>query len=183
MKPVYLSCLLLGGLLFSCNDPSAGEKAGAISSLTKNETNMSSTEKNKATIRSIYEDCLNKRDYNLSEKLIGDEYTGPTREKGNAGFLATVQPIIRAFPDIQWTVEDLFAEDDKVVVRWSWTGTHKEAFRNFPATGKAMTNHAIAIYQLKDGKVINAWMESDRLGFLQQIGAVSLDVFGTPVKK
>lgn len=178
MKPVYLCGLLLGGLLLSCDNPAVREQADTTHSPVKNQTNMSSTEKNKATIRSIYEDCLNKRDYNLSEKLIGDEYTGPTREKGNAGFLATVQPIIRAFPDIQWTVEDLFAEDDKVVVRWSWTGTHKEAFRNFPATGKAMTNHAIAIYQLKDGKVINAWMESDRLGFLQQLGIVSPDVFG-----
>lgn len=137
-------------------------------------TNISDTrtiQKNKEVVRRLYEDCLNKRDFELLGELISEDYSGIRRETGPSGFQKTTQSIIQAFPDIKWTIEDLVAEGDKVVVRWSWQGTHTGTFRNlFPPTRAKVTDHAIAIYQLRDSKIVKAWIQSDRLGFLQQLG-------------
>lgn len=134
-------------------------------------------EKNKEIVRKLYQDCLNKRNFELLKEFIAEDYAGIRGEKGPAGFTETVQSIIQAFPDIRWTIEDLIEAEDKVVVRWSWQGTHEGTFRGFlQASHKKVTDHAIVIYQFRDHKIIKAWIESDRLGFLQQIGVVPQDL-------
>jgi predicted ester cyclase len=75
------------------------------------------------------------------------------------------------------TVEDLIAEGDRVAVRTRWQATHTGAFRGIPPTGKRITNTSITIYQLADHKLVHAWIETDRLGTLQQMGA-SPDAMG-----
>jgi steroid delta-isomerase-like uncharacterized protein len=130
------------------------------------------TEANKAIVRGLFEEVLNKRRLEESENIIGQGYVGIRGQKGPAGFTSAVAPIIDAFPDVIWTVEDLLAADDKVVVRWTWKGTSKKPFNGFPVTGAEMTNGAIAIYRIADGKIEEAWMETDRLGFFLQLGVV-----------
>src|SRR5262245_17085086 len=138
---------------------------------------MSGSQTNKEIVRKLYEAGLNQQNFELLKEFIAEDYVGIRDEKGAAGFTETVQSLIRAFPDIQWTVEDLIEEGDKVVVRWSWQGTHQGTFRGFlPASQKKVTDHAIAIYQFRGSKIIKAWLQSDRLGFLQQIGVVPQDL-------
>lgn len=132
--------------------------------------------RNKEMIRSMYEDCLNKRNFGWIGESISEDYTGPGGEKGPAGFERVIKGLLLGFPDIRWTVEDLIAEGDRVVVRWTWNGTHTGAFAGYPASGKRLENKAVAIYQFREGRIVNAWMQSDRLGFLQQLGAVPQDV-------
>lgn len=133
-------------------------------------------DQNKAIIRNLYEEILNQEKWELLEPVIAEDYIGVAGQKGAAAFAETVRGLRQGFPDIQWTVEDLVAEGDKVTVRWSWQGTHSNTFMGIPPTGKALNNHAIAIYQLRDNQVIHAWLESDRLGFLQQIGMIPQDL-------
>jgi steroid delta-isomerase-like uncharacterized protein len=132
--------------------------------------------KNKAMIRNLYEGILNTGKLDLLKELVSEDYTGARGEKGPEGFAETVGSIRSAFPDIKWTVDDLIAEGDQVIVRWSWKGTNTSSFRGLPASGKEVTDNAIAIYRFSDDKIIKAWIESDKLGFLQQIGLVSPDV-------
>ena len=73
---------------------------------------------------------------------------------------------------MKFTIEDLFADGDKVVLRWTWQATHSGSFRGFAPTGQRVTNTAIVIYRLLDGKVVESWLEADRLGVLQAIGVV-----------
>jgi len=75
--------------------------------------------------------------------------------------------------DVRFTIEDLIAEGDRVVVRWRWRATHAGTFNGHPATGKAVSNTGTVIYQLAGDKIVRAWLEADRLGVLQQIGAVA----------
>ncbi|MHA4811461.1 ester cyclase [Flavitalea flava] len=140
---------------------------------------MEST-KNKTIIRNLYENSLNPRRMDLLNDVIADGYTGIRGEKGVAGFTETVGSIIAGFPDIKWTIEDLIAEGDKVTVRWSWKGTHVNAFRGIPPSHKQVVDNAIAIYQIKDGKIIQAWIQSDRLAFLTQIGVIPQDLIPSP---
>jgi steroid delta-isomerase-like uncharacterized protein len=133
-------------------------------------------EKNKEAVRKLYEDFLNTGKLDSLDQVIAEEYVGVYGQKGPSAFAETIQALRQGFPDIQWTIEDLVAAGDRVAVRWTWRGTHKGSFRGIPASQKQMTDKAIGIYQLRDGKIVNAWIETDRLGFLQQIGVISQDV-------
>lgn len=133
-------------------------------------------EKNKETVRRLYEDFLNTGKLELLDQVIAEDYMGIYGQKGPTAFADTIQALRQGFPDIQWTIEDLVAAGDRVAVRWTWQGTHRGSFRGIPASQKQMTDKAIGIYQLRDGKIVNAWIETDRLGFLQQIGVVPQDV-------
>jgi hypothetical protein len=66
-------------------------------------------------------------------------------------------------------VDDLIAEGDKVVVRWRLLGTHKGDFRGIAPTGRAIALKGIAIYRVKDGKLMERWVVSDLHGLLEEI--------------
>lgn len=144
---------------------------------TKNkEVIMSTAQRNKEVIRKLYEQSLNKRNLELLNDLVSEDFVGIRGEKGAAAFQEPVVALMKAFPDVQWNIEELVAEDDKVIVRWKLKGTHKTQFQNFAATGKAVTNDGIGIYELKDGKIIKAQVHTDRLGFLQQLDVLPIDL-------
>jgi steroid delta-isomerase-like uncharacterized protein len=100
------------------------------------------------------------------------EYVGPQGGTGPASFRVIVVGLRTSFPDIHYAVDDAVAERDRVAVRWHWTGTHKAPFRGFPATGRAVVNSGAGIFRLEGGKIVEAALETDRLGFLEQIGVV-----------
>lgn len=137
---------------------------------------MATAQQNEAIVRSVYEQALNKRDLGSLHELVSDEYPGFQGIKGPEGFSKPVEGLIRAFPDIQWNIEDLFGEGDKVAVRWHWRGTQKGVFTGYTPTGKTVTNDGMAIFTLKDGKIINGVLQTDRLGFLQAIDVLPVDL-------
>jgi steroid delta-isomerase-like uncharacterized protein len=69
-------------------------------------------------------------------------------------------------------IEDQVAEGDKVVTRWTATGTHKGELMGIPPSGKKVRVTGIAIDRLEDGKIVESWSSFDQLGMLQQIGAI-----------
>ena len=77
-----------------------------------------------------------------------------------------------AFPDIQTTIEDLIAEGDKVVKRYTIRGTHRGEFQGIPPTGKEVAFSSIEIDRMVDGKVSEHWFEMDLLGLMGQLGAI-----------
>jgi predicted ester cyclase/heme-degrading monooxygenase HmoA len=141
-----------------------------------NTTTIMATTANKQIIRDLYEQALNKRNMALLPDLIAPEYAGFKEERGPNAFEGFVAPLIRSFPDINWHIEDLIAEGDKVSIRWRWTGTFKNQYQKFAPTNQVIHNDGLAIYQLKDGKVIAANLQTDRLGFLQGIQVLPADV-------
>jgi steroid delta-isomerase-like uncharacterized protein len=131
------------------------------------------TDTNKATVRRIYADLINARRFELAGELVDADYAGPTGDRGTDGFVANVRDLVQGFPDIKFAIEDLVAEGDRVAARWIWEATHGGQFRAYAATGKHVTNSGIVIYQLRDGRIVRSWLETDRLGALQQIGAIA----------
>ncbi len=130
---------------------------------------MEDLNRNKQTIRSLYENVL-------SGHLAGaDELFGPEFPGGAAGFRALVAELIGAFPDIRYTVLDLVAEGERVAVRWQWTGTYSAPFRGFAPTHAAVTNTGLAVFTLSGGRIVGHELQTDRLGFLQQLGVVPAD--------
>lgn len=146
------------------------------------EQSMKDEAKNKEVVRHLYEDILNTGRLELLNEVFGNDYIGNAGEKGPEGAAASVGPVIKAFPDIRWTIEELIAEGDKVMVKWTWKGTHTGPFQNYPISHNQVQNNAMALYQLANCKIVKAWLQTDRLGFLQQIGMVSKEL-GTPSRK
>ncbi|HTD04460.1 ester cyclase [Undibacterium sp.] len=127
-------------------------------------------DKNKMLVRRLYEDCFNTGNLEVLAELLARDFTGGQGEKGSTGFGAIIAGLRRGFPDAHFTLEDMFAEDDRVAVRWSLTATHKGPFAGVAASHKAVAQTAIAIYRIVDGKIHQAWLQADRLGLRQQIG-------------
>ena len=146
-------------------------------------TGVEIEQESKAIARKLYEACFNTGNFELAKDLISEEFISPNGQKGSAQFIEQIKALRTGFPDIKWTVEDLVAEGDKVVVRSTWKGTHTGPFRNYDITRKAITNSAMAIYQFKDGKIIRSWLETDRLGFLISIDVLPDNIVPKPAQR
>ena len=135
-----------------------------------------STEENKAIARRFGEvwnrggldiiDQLADPDLLVSFPLLPEDIHGPEAYKQ---FLAQ---FYAAFPDVQAWVEEMIAEGEKVVARWTIRGTHRGDLPGLPTTGKRAQWSGISIYRIVNGKVIEEKGEEDALGMLQQLGVL-----------
>ncbi len=98
--------------------------------------------------------------------FLGGEIRGPE------GLKQYTSMTLAAFADLHVTVEDEIAEGDKVVTRYSARGTHKGEIMGIPPTGKQVAWTGIVITRIAGGKIIEAWANIDRLGVMQQLGAI-----------
>jgi steroid delta-isomerase-like uncharacterized protein len=132
-----------------------------------------SVEQNKELVRAAFEGL--EEVVATHERLYSPEWIGhfpgmpPLDAEGHKQYSVVMST---AFPDLERTLEDLVAEGDKVVVRWSARGTHSGDFNGIPPTGKQASSSGITIFRLADGQIVEEWSESDMLGLLQQVGAI-----------
>jgi predicted ester cyclase len=75
-----------------------------------------------------------------------------------------------SFPDLTYFFSDFVAEGDKVAMRYGAKGTQQGTFGELPPSGKKMEATAIAIARIRDGKMVEAWIEQDYVGMMQQLG-------------
>ena len=80
--------------------------------------------------------------------------------------------IFSAFPDLVYKINDIIAEDDKVVMSLTNTATHKGEFQGIPATGKQVSFSAVDIFQVVDGKITDEWSFPDEFSLMQQLGVI-----------
>ncbi len=77
-----------------------------------------------------------------------------------------------AFPDLHFTTEDLFGEDERAAWRWTMTGTHRGNLGPFPASGRPVRLTGISLFQLSDGRIVRDRVRADMAGLLAQIGVM-----------
>ena len=129
----------------------------------------------KETVRRIYEDVLNKRDLRPLDQLVRPDYVEnnplPGQGHGLAGMKDRYTMLFNGL-DAHFTVEDMIAEGDKVVVRWTNSGTNTGDFLGIPATGRQYSIQGIDIYRLEDGKLAEHWDVVDVFGHMVQLGVI-----------
>jgi len=81
-----------------------------------------------------------------------------------------ISDFMAAFPDLQWEIDDMFSEGDRVVTRMTASATHKGPFLGYPPTGKAINCSVIGIARIEDGRIAEHWGVTDELAMLAQIG-------------
>jgi len=136
-----------------------------------------SAEDNKALIRRQFEAIWNGGNLNVIDELYAPNYTNhdpanPDQAPGPAGFIQRVSLYRTALPDLHLTIDDQVAEGDRVVTRWTGSGTHRGDLLGIPPTGRSVSVTGMLISRIEGGKFVEEWVNWDTLGLLQQVGAV-----------
>jgi len=98
--------------------------------------------------------------------------TPPGLPGGREGVKIWSNVFRKAFPDMRSTAEDVIVEGDKVVERYSSSGTFQGEFMGIPPTGKSGGTTGINIFRVANGKIVEHWGNSDDLGMMQQLGII-----------
>jgi steroid delta-isomerase-like uncharacterized protein len=135
-------------------------------------------EENKALARRFLEEAFNEGNLGVADEIFASDYVLhdpviPEEISGPEGIKGFVQMYRSAFPDTHITVEDQIAEGDEVVTRWTGRGTHQGDLFGIAASGNQVEVSGITISRFSGGKFVEDWTNSDTLGLMQQIGAIS----------
>ena len=128
-----------------------------------------------ATVRRFYEEMNSGRHNELAPELFtADHRFHDPQVPAGVGPDAVVEVVTPYQTAVQghWEIEEIFSTDDRVVVRWTGSGTHVGEINGIPATGRAVRVDAISVHRMAGGRIAETWEVWDTLGFLQQIGVV-----------
>jgi predicted ester cyclase len=138
------------------------------------------SEENKEKARRMLEEAFGQGKVEIVEEILDPDFVcyDPNSEAGEVRGADTIKQEIEWFrsavPDLTYTVEDQVAEGDKVVTRYTATGTHQGEFFGVAPTGKPIEMSGIQIdrFDEESGKMVEEWPEYDLLGAMKQMGAI-----------
>lgn len=111
-----------------------------------------------------------------AEQIVAPDFTDHSRPPmlpdGLEGLKQQITIFYEAFPNIWSHVEDVLAEGDRVVVRWTGGGTHQGSFFGLPPTGRSGSTTGIHIFRVAGDRIVEHWGNSDDLGMMQKIGVI-----------
>ena len=132
-----------------------------------------STEENKATVRRIINELVNKGNLAIADEVLANNYIYhfPTHDiKGPEGFKEFIGMMRTAFPDLHVTIEDLIAERETVAARFIMQGTFKGELMGIAPTGKKLSFPEAVFIRFENGKEVEATAYGNMLSFNEQLG-------------
>ena len=121
------------------------------------------SEVNKAIVRRLVDDVMNAGHLDVIDELYAPELAPGARR--------WIAPFRKSFPDLHMRIVDLIAEGDRVVGRFTCSGTHQGSWRGHPPTGRRFENIAeVYIFRIRDGKIAHAWGIEDTYTRMKQLG-------------
>ena len=94
--------------------------------------------------------------------------------KGFEGYTRVLDMMRGAMPDVHWIVEEMIADGDKVMIRYTMTGTQTNPLMAIPPTGKKINVTAMNIYEFKDGKIVREHGLPDMFSLMIQLGVIPM---------
>jgi steroid delta-isomerase-like uncharacterized protein len=126
---------------------------------------VSEAEENKALVRCYFEEVLSKGNVDAVDEFMAPNYVDHSIPSGlppgTEGLKQATTTYRTAFPDLKATLDDIFAESDRVAYRWSVSGTHLGEWLGIPPTGNHVTATGITHFRIAGGKVVEAWTSTD----------------------
>ncbi len=132
-------------------------------------------ETNNILVQRMIDEVMNQQNLAVVDELFTADYlmhdpAWPMEVKGPEGFKQWAGAMLEPFfSDGEVDVNDMIAEEDKVVVRWTWSATHTGEFMGIPPTGRQITIAGISIHRFADGNFVESWVNYDILGMMQQL--------------
>jgi steroid delta-isomerase-like uncharacterized protein len=133
------------------------------------------SEENKAIARQFLR-MFELGDASMADAIVAADYynhDAADPRTGIEGVKAAVNMLKNGLADARVNIEFQVAEGDKVVSRYTWSGTHQGELFGMPATGKQVSWAVTATFRIADGKIREAWVNFDQWGLMQQFGVVS----------
>lgn len=134
------------------------------------------TEENKKIMNYFIEEVINNKNLNAVDTFVSETFVEdvpfPGQEPGREGLKFALKSMFTGFPDMKWTVLEQIAEGEKVVTRFTWTGTHKGVFMGIPPTNKGVEVWGIVIDIVKNGLFSESRILMDNIGLLKQLGVM-----------
>jgi steroid delta-isomerase-like uncharacterized protein len=132
-------------------------------------------EKNKRIVREFFEGYFIHHDKSLPDRYLASDYvlhdpSAPDFSGGREEFKMVQDKFFNAFPDHRLTIDDQFADGDKVVTRWTARGTQENDLPGCPSAGKHAVVTGITVSRISDGKIAEEWQNWDTLGLMKQLG-------------
>jgi steroid delta-isomerase-like uncharacterized protein len=136
------------------------------------------TETNKALVRRWFKEVWNEvREATIDELFaeggvaygLGD---GEAEVRGPAQLKPFVRNLCGSLPDLHISIQDIMAEEDKVIVRVLLEGTHLGSGLGVPPSGRRVRVAGIIVFRVSKGQFVEGWNSWDQLGLLRQIGAL-----------
>ena len=135
-----------------------------------------SPEENKKVINRYLLDIINKRKLELLGEVFAEKFVRHDLNDSTDTWMTIadqqkrLSDLFHAFPDFYYTISDIIAEGDKVVVRALWHGTQKSTFMKTESTGKRIDYLSeIIFYRLKKGKIVERWTQLDLDGLFKKM--------------
>lgn len=136
---------------------------------------MSESE-NVAIIGRFIEEVINQGRLEACDHIVEENFIEldplPGQSQGRQGLKEVIAMMRTGFPDLHWVIDESIASGDKVVTRFTWTGTHRGSFLGIPATGKPVTVKGVVIDRLTQGKMADSRILMDTFGMMQQLGII-----------
>jgi predicted ester cyclase len=132
---------------------------------------------NKAIVLRSEAELWSKCNLDVADELYGADFIchfiGGTEWKGIKGLKSEVASHRTAFPGWSEKVDDIIAEGDRVVIRFTSSGTQRREFAGIAANGEDVTIHETAIYRVVAGKIVEQWGFPDSQSLMQQLTAAA----------
>lgn len=138
------------------------------------------TASNAERMRRLFDEAWNDGDLAVVEEVVADSFRfsrgGDSREGGPELYAHLIDISREMFPDMHYTVEDLFVGEggSKVAVRWEMAGTHEGTYQGVEPTGEHVEMQGLEINHFADGQLVETWTHPNWVGFLETVGALPL---------
>jgi ketosteroid isomerase-like protein len=141
---------------------------------------VSTPEENKALVRRYFEETMNASNADAVDELCAPGFVNHDRTPGLGEGLPdrevekrAIRMAREAFPDRHTTIDDMVAEGDRVVVRYTGGGTNTGPLMGMLPTGKRVTVSGIQVFRVSEGRIAETWNREDALGVLRQLGILT----------
>jgi predicted ester cyclase len=146
-----------------------------MSTLTADTTRTAGTDANKALVRRFVHEIFAKGNADAVDKLVAPSFVSPTfriTEDGPAQLKAATERVHAGLEDVSFTIDEMVAEDDRVAVRLTASGTPTGEWMGVAdAAGKRYTIGEAHFFRIADGRIVEHWHLHDALGLMKQLGA------------
>jgi predicted ester cyclase len=109
----------------------------------------------------------------LDPAFLNHDLPVPGASQGRDGMQLAADMFRRACPDWHSVVDQLVAEDDVVVERFTASGTHRGELMGVAPTGQTLVLTGIQIFRIEGDKIVERWGQLDQLGLARQLGLVA----------
>jgi predicted ester cyclase len=151
------------------------------------------TEQNKVIVGRFYQELWNERKLEVADEIFAPNCITHQLQSGAEIISAVRNPEavkhhigewLSGFPDLHFIVEQILAEDERVMTQSMMQGTHSGVWLDILPTRKMINIRLSVIHRIVDGKIIEDWVLVETLGFFQQLGLVasSADILSAAAK-